>query len=163
MDGCEHAYHATAAYYQPEKVGKKVVLIGGGLIGCEVALHLAELDKEVTILEISDKLARDANMFHRPTMFECMEKKKDKIHSILNASTTAIKKNGVVYNDASGNEQFVEADTMLYAVGSIADTAIVEELRAWDGWEYFRPIGDCTGASIIRKAVHGGYYAALDI
>ena len=105
-------------------VRMEVVLIGGGLIGCEVALHLAELDKEVTILEISDKLARDANMFHRPTMFECMEKKKDKIHSILNASTTAIKKNGVVYNDASGNEQFVEADTMLYAVGSIADTAI---------------------------------------
>ena len=161
--GCEHAYHATTAYYQPDKIGKKVVLIGGGLIGCEVALHLAELGKDITILEITDKLARDANMFHRPTMLEYMEKKRDNIHSILNASTTAIKENGVVFIDANGNEQFTEADTVLYAVGSIADTATVEEFRSWDGWESFRSIGDCTGASIIRKAIHGGYFAAMDI
>lgn len=163
IKGNELAYHATTAYYQPEKVGNKVVLIGGGLIGCEVALHMAEFGKDVTILELTDQLARDANMFHRPTMFEYMEQKKEQIHSVLNASTTEIKENGVVYKDIDGVVWFVEADTVLYAVGSKANTELVEELRAWDRWEMFRPIGDCTGASIIRKAVHGGYYAALDI
>lgn len=163
VKGSELAYHATAAYYQPEKVGHKVVLIGGGLIDCEVALHMAEFGKDITILELTDQLARDANMFHRPTMFEYMEQKRDQIHSILNASTTEIRENGVVYRDSDGAEQFVKADTVLYAVGSKANAELVEELRAWDGWEMFRPIGDCTGASIIRKAVHGGYYAALDI
>lgn len=163
VEGSELAYHATTVYYQPEKVGRKVVLIGGGLIGCEVALHMAESGKDVTILELTDQLARDANMFHKPTLYEQMAQKKDAIHSILNASVTAIKNNGVVYKDVDGREQFMEADTVLYAVGSTPNTAIVEELRAWDGWEMFRPIGDCTGAGIIRKAVHGGYYAALDI
>ena len=162
-EGSELAYHATAAYYQPEKVGRRVVLIGGGLIGCEVALHMAEFGKDVTILELTDQLARDANMFHRPTMLELMKEKKEQIHSILNASTTAVQKDCVVYKDAKGEEHFIEADTVLYAVGSAANTSVVEELRAWDGWEMFRPIGDCTGAGIVRKAVHGGYYAALDI
>ncbi len=163
IKGNELAYHATAAYYHPEKIGKKVALIGGGLIGCEVALHMAEFGKDITILELTDQLARDANMFHRPTMFEHMEQKKDQIHSILNASTTEIRKDGVVYKNSDGVENFVKADTVLYAVGSKANTETVEELRAWDGWEMFLPVGDCTGASIIRKAVHGGYYAALDI
>lgn len=163
VKGSELAYHATAAYYEPEKVGRKVVLIGGGLIGCEVALHMAEFGKDVTILELTEQLVRDANMFHRPTMLELMDEKKEQIHSILNASTTAIRKDGVAYKDTKGEEHFIEADTVLYAVGSVANTSVVEELRAWDGWEMFRPIGDCTGASIVRKAVHGGYFAALDI
>lgn len=161
--GSELAYHATAAYYQPERVGRKVVLIGGGLIGCEVALHMAEFGKDITILELTDQLARDANMFHRPTMLELMEEKKEQIHSVLNASTTAVQKDGVVYEDAKREEHFIEADTVLYAVGSVANTSVVEELRAWDGWEIFQSIGDCTGSGIVRKAVHGGYYAALYI
>lgn len=163
VPGVEHAYHATAAYYQPEKVGNTVVLIGGGLIGCEVALHLAAQGKDVTILEVTDTLARDANMFHRPTMMEHMEDEKEKIHHVLNASTKVIGTEGVLYTDANGKEQFVYADTVLYAVGSIANTEAVEELRKWDEWDTFMPIGDCTGASIIRKAVHGGYFAAMDI
>lgn len=39
-----------------------MVLIGGGLIGCEVALHMAEFEKDITILELTDQLARDANV-----------------------------------------------------------------------------------------------------
>ena len=163
IKGVEKAYHATAVYYTPEKIGNKVVLIGGGLIGCEVALHLSEEGKDVTIIEITDQVVRDANMFIKPTMYERMEQMKDSIHVCLKASTTSIDEKGVTYKDESGNENFVDADTVLYAVGSVANSDLVEELRAWDGWETFMPIGDCTGASILRKAIHGGYFAALDI
>lgn len=163
VPGVQYAYHATAAYYQPEKMGNTIVLIGGGLIGCEVALHLAAQGKSVTILEVTDTLARDANMFHRPTMMEHMEVEKEKIHYVLNASTKVIGRDGVLFIDADGNEQFIHADTVLYAVGSVANTEVVEEIRNWGEWDTFMPIGDCTGASIIRKAVHGGYFAAMDI
>ena len=70
---------------------------------------------------------------------------------------------GVTYVDQDGNNQFVEADTVLYAIGMLPNSDIVEELRTWDGWETFMPIGDCTGASIIRKAIHEGYHSAMDI
>ncbi len=52
---------------------------------------------------------------------------------------------------------------MLYAVGSIPNSAVVDELREWPDWESFRAIGDCTGAGIVKKAIHQGYFAAMDI
>lgn len=163
IEGIEHAFHATAVYYTPEKIGNKVVLIGGGLIGCETAIHLAEEGKDVTIIELADQVAKDANMFLKPTMYERLEQLKDSIHVCVNATTTAIDSNGLTYKDQEGNETRVIADTVLYAVGSVANSEVVEELRAWDGWESFFPVGDCTGAGIIRKAIHGAYFAALDI
>ena len=161
--GFEKAYHATEAYNSPEKIGNKVVMIGGGLIGCEVALHLAELGKDVTVIEMMDELARDANIIHKASLFEVMEKNKELVHGVTKAQVKEIADTGVVYIDKDGNEQFIEADTVLYAIGMVPNDTIVEELRAWDGWETFMPIGDCTGASIVRKAVHGGYHAAMDI
>ena len=163
IPGFDKAFHAAEAYYAPEKVGKKVVIIGGGLIGCELALQLAEDGKETTILEITDTLARDDNKFHRLPIMELMEKNKDLVHGIVSASVTAIEDNGVKYTNANGENVFVEADTVLYAVGSHADNSLVEELRAWDGWEFFRPIGDCVNAGVVKGAVHDGYFAALDI
>jgi thioredoxin reductase len=102
-------------------------------------------------------------MFLKPTMYERLEQLKDSIHVCVNATTTAIDSNGLTYKDQEGNETRVIADTVLYAVGSVANSEVVEELRAWDGWESFFPVGDCTGAGIIRKAIHGAYFAALDI
>lgn len=161
--GAEKAHHATLAYDEPEKIGKKVVMIGGGLIGCEVALHLTEMGKDVTVLEIMDQLARDANIIHKASLFETMEKKKDLLHGITQVKVKQITDTGVTYYDQNGAEQFVTADTVLYAVGMVPNDDIVEDLRAWDAWETFRPIGDCTGASIVRKAIHDGYHAAMDI
>lgn len=161
--GAEKAYHATDAYYTPEIVGNKIVMIGGGLIGCEVALHLAELGKDVTVLELLDQLAAEANIIHKASLFEHMDKKKDLVRGIIKALVEEITDNGVTYIDQDGNKQFIEADTVLYAIGMVPNDDIVEELRAWDGWETFRPIGDCTGASIVRKAIHDGYHAAMDI
>ncbi|MFZ7121383.1 MAG: FAD-dependent oxidoreductase [Eubacteriaceae bacterium] len=161
--GAEKACHAIDAYYSPEKIGNKVVMIGGGLIGCEVALHLAELGKDVTVIEIIDELAKDANIIHKASLVETMEMMKDLVHGVTKAQAKEITYAGVTYVDQDGNEQFLEADTVLYAIGMLPNDDIVEQLRAWDGWETFVPIGDCTGASIIRKAIHDGYHAAIDI
>ena len=163
LTGAERAYHAIEAYDAPEKIGKKVVMIGGGLIGCEVALHLAESGRNVTILEIMDQLARDANIIHKASLFETMDKKKELVHGVTKAMVKEITDSGVIYIDQDGKEQIVKADTVLYAIGMLPNDDIVETLRDWDGWETFRPIGDCTGASIVRKAIHDGYHAAMDI
>ncbi|WKY45002.1 FAD-dependent oxidoreductase [Eubacteriaceae bacterium ES2] len=163
IKGVDKAYYATTAYYQPEKLGDKIILIGGGLIGCELALHLTEFGKHITILELTDQLAQDANILHKPTLFEYMDQKKDQIESILKVNTKEILDNGIVYLDENQVEHFLAADTVLYAVGSKANSDIVEELRAWEEWESFMAVGDCTGASIVRKAIHGGYFAALDM
>ncbi|WP_438720474.1 FAD-dependent oxidoreductase [Enterococcus sp. AZ103] len=155
--------HATEVYQHPEQVGKKAIMIGGGLMGCEVALHLAEAGVDVTVLKLQTGLAVDSNRIHQAALFEMMDKMADLVHSQTQVQVTEVTESGVTYLDAEGQAHSLEADTVIYAVGMKPNEKIVEEIRSWDGWESFMPIGDCTGASVVRKAVHTGYYAAMDI
>jgi pyruvate/2-oxoglutarate dehydrogenase complex dihydrolipoamide dehydrogenase (E3) component len=163
VPGVENAKYATAAYFEPETIGNKVVLIGGGMINCEIAVSLADEGKDVTIIELLDGTARDANMFIKPTLDELFAQRAESIHVITEAATKSISENSVTYTNKDGNEFEVPADTVLYAVGSIPNSAVVDELREWPDWESFRAIGDCTGAGIVKKAIHQGYFAAMDI
>ncbi|MBO0477416.1 FAD-dependent oxidoreductase [Vagococcus sp. DIV0080] len=156
-------YHATKVYEPSFNIRKKIVMIGGGLMGCEIAIHLAESGAQVTILEIMDSLARDSNRIHQAALFEMLEKMKDLIHIKLKVKVTEITESGLKYLDENEEEKILESDTILYAVGMRPNEEIVEEIRSWDGWESFRAIGDCTGASVVRKAIHTGYFAAMDI
>lgn len=163
VPGVENARYATAAYYEPETIGEKVVLIGGGMINCEIAVSLSDAGKDVTVIELLDGTARDANMFIKPTLDELFAERANSIHVITEAATKSISENSVTYADKEGNGFEIPADTVLYAVGSIPNSAVVEEMQDWPEWESFRAIGDCTGASIVKKAIHQGYYAAMDI
>ena len=163
VPGVENAKYATAAYFEPETIGNKVVLIGGGMINCEIAVSLADEGKDVTIIELLDGTARDANMFIKPTLDELFAQRAESIHVITEAATKSISEKSVTYTNKDGNEFEVPADTVLYAVGSIPNSAVVDELREWPDWESFRAIGDCTGAGIVKKAIHQGYFAAMDI
>lgn len=163
IPGIEYAKHATAGYYQGDTIGQKVVLIGGGLINCELAVKLAEEGKDITILELTDRILRDANMFIKPTIEEIFRKYASSVHVVKNASTKSISPDAVTYEDSQGVDHILPADTVLYAIGSIGNSKVVEELRSWPYWESFRAVGDCTGASIVKKAIHQGYFAAMDI
>lgn len=158
-----HVLHASEVYTTKQAIGQKVVMIGGGLMGCEVALYLAESGIDVTILEITDNLAVDSNRIHQAALFEMLEKKKALVHPITNATAKTITPEGVLYLDFEGKEQQLVADTIAYAIGMEANDDIADELQAWNGWDFFRRIGDCTGPSFIRKAIHSGYHAAMDI
>ncbi|MGN1290415.1 MAG: FAD-dependent oxidoreductase, partial [Bradyrhizobium sp.] len=65
IPGVETAIPAIDAYGKEDSLGNSVVLIGGGQIGIETALHLCKLGKTVTILEMQDALAPDASKTHR--------------------------------------------------------------------------------------------------
>ena len=148
VPGVENAKYATAAYFEPETIGNKVVLIGGGMINCEIAVSLADAGKDVTIIELLDGTARDANMFIKPTLDELFAQRAESIHVITEAATKSISEKSVTYTNKDGN---------------IPNSAVVDELREWPDWESFRAIGDCTGAGIVKKAIHQGYFAAMDI
>lgn len=51
---------ATKAIAHPEQLGQNIVILGGGSIGCEIGLELAENGKNVTILELTDTLAKNS-------------------------------------------------------------------------------------------------------
>ena len=158
ITGIDKAHHALFCYEKPQQVGKKVVMIGGGLIGCETGYWLADNGHEVHVLEMRDDLAIDAGDSHRrallPRMKKCMTWD-------CSVKVTEVTDTGVKFQDMEGNEHFVEADTVLYAVGQRSNSQMVEELRGACDW--FVPVGDCVRARQVKQATYEGFCAAMDI
>lgn len=146
-------------YRMQEKVSKQVVVLGGGLAGCEIAIHLAREGKMVQLVEMRKELAPDANIRHRPILIKEIEK--NNIHVHLGYKGIAITEQGVVCVDENGKEHVVQGTTIICALGQRARRKEVEELI--DCAPYVAEIGDCVSASTITNAVYQGYHAALDI
>lgn len=145
-------------YLEKEKVGDEVVVLGGGLAGCEAAIHLAQEGKKVTIVEMRDELAPDANVRHRPLLLK-------QIDGLANVRTglkgMEVTPEGVICQDREGQQHLVKGSSVICALGQRARTDVVEALR--DTAPYVAVIGDCAKVSTITNAVYQGYHAALDI
>ena len=145
-------------YLEKEKVGDEVVVLGGGLAGCEAAIHLAQEGKKVTIVEMREELAPDANVRHRPLLLKQME-------GLLEIKTgfrgLEITPEGVLCEDKEQKQHFVKGASVICALGQKANMDTVETLR--DTAPYVISIGDCAKVSTITNAVYQGYHAALDI
>jgi pyruvate/2-oxoglutarate dehydrogenase complex dihydrolipoamide dehydrogenase (E3) component len=83
---------------EPEtKVGQRVVILGGGQVGCESAVHLAREGKTVTVVEMLDELAKDANGRQRPILLEVMQELK--IETKTGLRGVAVTKDGLTCAD----------------------------------------------------------------
>ena len=145
-------------YLEKEKVGDEVVVLGGGLAGCEAAIHLAQEGKKVTIVEMRDELAPDANVRHRPLLLKQIEGLAEVRAGLKGMEVTA---QGVVCEDREGQRHLVKGSSVICALGQRARTDVAEALR--DTAPYVAVIGDCAKVSTITNAVYQGYHAALDI
>ncbi len=145
-------------YKEKDKVGDKVVVMGGGLAGCECAVHLGQEGKHVEIIEMRDILAPDANVRHRPLLLQQIDK-----YVTVNTGYKAIKvtENGVLCEDASGKIVLVEGNSVICALGQRSRSDVAAALR--DTAPFVRVIGDASRVSTITNAVYWGYHAALDI
>lgn len=145
-------------YLEKEKVGDKVVVFGGGLAGCECAIHLGMEGKEVHIVEMRDELAPDANIRHRPLLLKEIDKYVT-VHTGYKG--LEVRKDGVLCEDKDGKQVLVEGDSVICALGQRSRQNVVDALR--DSAPYVAVIGDAGKVSTITNAVYEGYHVALDI
>lgn len=145
-------------YLEKDKVGEDVVVMGGGLAGCECAIHLGMDGKKVHLVEMRDELAPDANVRHRPLMLKEIDK-----YVTVHTGYKALKvtSEGVVCADKDGNEVLVPGKSVICALGQRSCFDVVAELQ--DCAPFVRVIGDAAKVSTITNAVYWGYHAALDI
>lgn len=145
-------------YKEKEKVQDEVIVLGGGIAGCECAIHLGKEGKKVTLIEMREELANDANKRYRPLLLEEVKKYAD-IHT--GYMGTEIKSNGIVCKDKDGNIKEFSGKTIICALGQRSRSEMVEELEGLV--PYTAVIGDAVKVSTITQAVYLGYHAALDI
>jgi len=137
---------------------KRVVVLGGGLVGCETAIHLFNRGKEVTIVEMRDDYAADAPFFHKEAIRIQLQKG---IPMHLNTRAVKVTAEGLVCVDGEGKEALFPADTVFCAAGMRPRTGEAEALRFCA--PRFFTVGDCNRPGQVTQAVSDGYYAALDL
>ena len=145
-------------YLDKDKVGDSVVVLGGGLAGCECAVHLGMEGKEVHLVEMRDTLAPDCNIRHRPILMKQID---TYVKPHTGYAGLRITPDGVVCRTSSGEEVLVPGKTVVCAVGQRANRADVDRLHLCA--PFVREIGDCVRPANITKAVYEGFHAALDI
>lgn len=145
-------------YLEKERVKDQVVVLGGGLAGCECAVHLGMEGKQVHLVEMRDALAVDCNIRHRPILMKQVDKYTT-VHT--NCQGLRVTAEGLVCRNADGEEILIPGQTVICAVGQRPNRPQVDALRF--GAPFVRQIGDCARVSNITNAIYQGYHAALSI
>lgn len=158
IDG-ENVVVVNNYYLEKEKVGDTVVVLGGGLAGCECAIHLGMEGKKVHLVEMRDTLAPDCNIRNRPILLRKVSEFVTETH--LECAGQEITPEGLICKDKDGNEILIPGKTIICAVGQRSNRADADALHR--SAPFVREIGDCLRPANITKAVYEGYHAALDI
>ena len=160
LDG-ENVIVVNNYYLEKDKVkdAEEIVVLGGGLAGCETAIHLAQEGKKVHLVEMRSELAPDANIRHRPILLGEIEKQGIEVHTEFKG--LKVSADGVVCLDKDGKKVSVPGTHVICALGQKANRNVVNELI--DCAPYVSQIGDCVRPSTITTAVYQGHHAALDI
>jgi pyruvate/2-oxoglutarate dehydrogenase complex dihydrolipoamide dehydrogenase (E3) component len=134
-------------------VGPRVVIVGGGMVGCEIADFLSDLGKKVTVLEMLPELAPNVGMRMRNRLLERLAEKGVKVET--KARCTAIGEKDVLYLNEEGQILKAEADTVVLATGSKSNRSLYSAVGNLVPETYL--LGDSIEPRQILEAVAEGY------
>ncbi|MFC4753547.1 FAD-dependent oxidoreductase [Dietzia aurantiaca] len=137
-------------------MGKNVVVIGGSLVGLELAEFLGERDRNVTLLHDSQQLGLPLAMPRRWTAVR--HAKHYGVDIKRNVKVTRITESSVEWTDAKGNAKSAPADMVIYADGTTAAAPLADALRA-AGIDC-EVIGDAGDVGYIHGAIHSAWKVA---
>jgi 2,4-dienoyl-CoA reductase-like NADH-dependent reductase (Old Yellow Enzyme family)/thioredoxin reductase len=159
IPGIETTVVATDIYGKEDTLGDNVVVIGGGQVGCETALHLAKMGKKVTLIEMQTELAPDASRTHRDELMIELQNEAN-LTTICGACCGGIANAEVTYVK-DGRPNSVSAQNIILAVGMKPKIAEADSFMGITP-KYFE-VGDCVKARTVEWATKEAFYAALNI
>lgn len=139
--------------------GKNVVMIGGGIVGCETALYLAQKENDITILEMLPDIAKGLDRGNKADIISDFKEKG--ICAFTSASITEIKDGEVVY-EKDGAKESVAFDVLVTATGQRSFGGELKEALE-DADLEVTVIGDATRPGKILNASEQGYFAGLNL
>jgi len=160
IKGIEKAVGALDVYTGIEQLGKQVVIVGGGLVGCETGLYLASAGHQVTIVEMQKMMAIETFGYYRNALLDEMDKRQ--IKQMLDTKCLAFTDEGVkVLKD--GQEHLLPADSYVYSMGMTPNYEAIDKIKALAGTIPVITIGDCQTPGKVGDAVRAGYMAAMEV
>ncbi len=156
IKGIEQGNVVTAheVFSGEKEVGKNVVVIGGGRVGCEMAGFLAKRGKKVTILEEKEEIGKDipprTRMFLMPRFLE------KGIRMLSLAQVESVQESSVTILTMGGREN-IHADTIVLAMGSMGEISLIRDMEPMiPQLDNFFVIGDCAEPRSLLEAIYDG-------
>jgi 2,4-dienoyl-CoA reductase-like NADH-dependent reductase (Old Yellow Enzyme family)/thioredoxin reductase len=150
----------TEALSKIDSIGQKVVILGGGSVGCEIALELAEIGKDITVLEMAKTVAANANSLYREALRQKFELHEN-LHIVTEANCDQVTDQYALYKSKDGKRHELFCDNLVVSVGLVPKT---DEVQGFYGiTPNTASIGDCTHPSNIMNAIFEGYTFALNL
>ncbi|MFC1961856.1 FAD-dependent oxidoreductase [Chloroflexota bacterium] len=138
------------------KVGERVVVIGGGITGCEVSLHLAKQGKKVIIVEMLDAVAGDMYFVNRTHLLKLLAD--NNVEILTKTRVLKITGEGVSVTDGGNRQRSLEADTVVLAVGLKPNNTLLTALS--DQIPEVYAVGDSVEPRKVYNAIMEGFRIA---
>jgi 2,4-dienoyl-CoA reductase-like NADH-dependent reductase (Old Yellow Enzyme family)/thioredoxin reductase len=140
-------------------LGRKILVVGGGGIGAEVADHLSEEGKEVTLIEMREGIALDLVGHLQHFLNQRLREKGVQI--LTSTKVTRFEKEALWVETPQGVKKFEGFDSMVISLGSISNNDFLESLRGKVSDLYI--IGDASKPREVMEALLEGEEVALKI
>ncbi len=161
IEGAETTdWNGVNIYGNQEKLGKKVVVIGGSSVAAEAACYLQECGHEVVEISRQGRIAYDLNPIRA---IGYMNEKASKlgVTVIKKAKTTQIEPGKVTYTDRKGNVCTLDCDDIVACGGMEPNSEEAVSFR--EAAPEFYMIGDCRQSGNMRNAIRDAYALAMRI
>jgi len=183
----QHVYSANDVFTSRAKIGQNVTVIGGGAVGCEVALYLAKKDLltseqlqffaeweameyheaykmavsdcSVALLEMTDTIGADLELHNRRSILANLERYE--VNLCPNAEVIQISDDRIYYLNNEGKRNFIVTDTVVMALGYQSNNELYHNIR--NRFKEVYRIGDCIKPRTAMEAIHEGFEIGLKI
>lgn len=146
--------------------GRKIIIIGGGSVGCELAEYLAPLvndrfirNRDITVLEMAPEIMMTESGSGRSVLVQRMMAKG--VHIECNAKVTVVTEDTITYEQNGEKHTITDADTLIFANGYHVDPAIEEMLK--NAGVSYHLIGDGLKVGNLKDAITGAYNLAKEL
>lgn len=152
VPGADYAIRGDEALLKDHTSGKNVVVVGGGIEGCEIALYLSTSARRVILLEALDDIAVSAFCVNRAVIKEMLRERA--VEVLIGMKVIEIRSNGAVATDKQGIQHFIEGESVVLACGRRSSNILLNELK--NDFEV-HIIGDALQPRKIIDAIHEGF------
>lgn len=139
-----------------KKAGNRVCVVGGGLVGCETALWLADQGKKVTIIEALSEMATEVFHANRSMLLDMLKDRK--VALMPDTTLEAVVNDGIKVISTGSGRNTISCDTVALALGLKPHEELYQILRQDIAELYL--IGDCKESGNIMHAIWTGYHVS---
>ena len=156
VPGEERAIEALSYLRDKTQVGNKVVIIGGGLTGCEIAYDLSRQGKEVVIIEMKQDLmcVRGLCLANSSYLRDYFKLHKTEVH--VDTTVKEITDKAVIAVDIHGVQYAISYDSVIYSVGYIPNPLSKKK-------SHIHLVGDADKVGNLRNVIWGAYKVANEL